>query len=326
MPATLRVITLEEHFHAPMIPDAAITRRFGEPPPGSRMARVFAKLNDLGEQRLADMDAGGVDVQVISHRAAVIDRLGNDRAVTLAREANDHLAGAIAAHPDRLAGFALLPTIEPRAAALELERAVSELHFKGALINGPTQGRFLDDRFFWPIFDAAMRLEVPIYLHPSEPPVAVREAYYDGLEPRVAQALATSAWGWHVDTGLHALRLVAGGVFEQFPSLQIIIGHMGEGLPFMLARASRELRSFAGLSRPLEEYMAENFHITTSGLFTYPPLLCLLETIGADRVMFSVDYPFSDIAEGREFIAGAPISTIDREKIAHANAERLLGL
>ena len=214
----------------------------------------------------------------------------------------------------------------PEAAADELERAVNELGFKGALINGHVRGQFLDDRRFWPIFERAQRLEVPIYLHPTVPPAAVREAYYGGLPPVVGQTLSMAGWGWHVDTGLHALRLIAGGVLDEYPGLQIIVGHMGEALPFFLARSSRVLRQQAGLSRPLEEYMAANFHFTTSGMFTYPPLTCLLEVIGADRVMFSVDYPYSSNSEGRDFVMGAPIGEADREKLAFGNAERLLGL
>jgi hypothetical protein len=290
------------------------------------LAKLQSKLDDLGDQRLADMDAGGIDIQVLSHGAPGTEQLEPEHAIPLAREANDYLARSIATHPDRLAAFATLPTAAPAQAADELERTVSEHGFKGALINGHVRGEFLDDRKFWPIFERAQRLRVPIYLHPTPPPAAVREAYYGGLAPQVAQTLSMAGWGWHVDTGLHVLRLIAGGVLDEYPGLQIIIGHMGEALPFFLARSSRVLRQQAGLSRPLEDYMAANFHFTTSGMFTYPPLICLLQVIGADRVMFSVDYPYSSNEEGRDFVLGAPISEPDREKLAFANAERLLGL
>ncbi|HUA06585.1 MAG TPA: amidohydrolase family protein [Solirubrobacteraceae bacterium] len=319
----MRLITLEEHYRAPML------RSIGglpDPPPGTPLAAIQAKLDDVGDQRLADMDAGGIDFQVLSHGAPGTEQIEAERAIPLAREANDYLASSIAAHPDRLAAFATLPTAAPEAAADELERAVTELGFKGALINGHVQGEFLDAPRFWPIFERAERLGVPIYVHPTVPPAAVREAYYGGLPPQVAQTLSMAGWGWHVDTGLHGLRLIAGGVLDEFPTLQIIIGHMGEALPFFLARSSRVLQQQAGLSRPLEEYIAANFHFTTSGMFSYPPLILLLEVIGADRVMFSVDYPYSSNAEGRDFVLGAPISEADREKLAHANAERLLRL
>jgi uncharacterized protein len=321
----MRLITLEEHYRAPMLRSVAFGGA-GAPPPGSPIARIQAKLDDLGDQRLAEMDAGGIDVQVLSHGAPGTEQLEADEAIPLAHEANDYLARSIAPHPDRLAAFATLPTAAPAEAADELERAVTELGFKGALINGHVRGQFLDDRKFWPIFERAQRLGVPIYVHPTEPPAAVRAAYYGGLAPQAAQALSMAGWGWHVDTGLHVLRLIAGGVLDEYPGLQIIVGHMGEALPFFLARSSRVLHEQGGLPRPLEEYMAANFHFTTSGMFTYPPLICLLQVIGSDRVMFSVDYPYSSNAEGREFILGAPISEADREKLAFANAERLLGL
>jgi predicted TIM-barrel fold metal-dependent hydrolase len=321
----MRLIALEEHYRAPMLASVAV-RAFLNPPPDSPVARIQAMLDDLGDARLADMDAGGIDVQVISHGVPGTEQLEPEQAVPLAQQANDYLAQSIKAHPDRLAGFAALPTAAPQHAADELERTVTERGFKGALINGHTRGRFLDDREFWPIFERAQRLGVPIYLHPTEPPPAVYDAYYGDLPPRIAQTLATSGWGWHVDTGLHALRLIVGGVLDEYPQLQIIVGHMGEALPFFMARSSRNLQRQAGMSKPLEGYMAENFHFTTSGLFTYPPLRCLLDVVGADRVMFSVDYPYSTNQEGRDFIHRAPISETDREKLAFRNAERLLGL
>jgi uncharacterized protein len=319
----MRLITLEEHYRAPMLKSVGA---LPDPPPDSPLAHLQAKLDDLGDQRLADMDAGGIDVQVLSHGAPGTEQLEPADAVRLSRETNDYLARSIAAHPDRFAAFATLPTAAPAEAADELERTVSELGFKGALINGHVRGRFLDDPFFWPVFERAASLEVPIYLHPTPPPAAVREAYYGGLPPQVNQTLSTAGWGWHVETGLHVLRLITGGVLDEYPGLQMIVGHMGEALPFFLARSSRVLRQQAGLSRPLEEYMAANFHFTTSGMFTFPPLTCLLEVIGTDRVMFSVDYPYSSNAEGRDFLVDAPISEADREKIAHGNVERLLGL
>jgi hypothetical protein len=319
----MRLIALEEHYRAPMLRSVG---GLPEPPPGSPLAAIQAKLDDVGDQRLADMDAGGIDVQVLSHGAPGTEQLEAAQAIRLAREANDYLADAVAAHPDRFAAFATLPTAAPGAAADELERATGKLGFKGALINGHVQGKFLDAPEFWPIFERAERLGVPIYVHPTVPPPAVQAAYYGGLTPQFAQALSMAGWGWHVDTGLHGLRLIAGGVLDEYPTLQIIIGHMGEALPFFLARSSRVLQQQAGLSRPLEEYMTSNFHVTTSGMFSYPPLILLLDVIGVDRVMFSVDYPYSSNSEGRDFVMSAPISDADREKIAHRNAERLLGL
>lgn len=322
----MRLIALEEHYHAPAVKAALSAAGRPDPPAGSAIARVQAKLDDLGDARLNDMDAGGIAVQVISHGAPGTEQLDPDQAVPIARQANDHLAQAVKRHPDRLAAFATLPTAAPNEAADELERTVAEHGFKGALINGHVRGRFLDERSFWPIFERAQNLNVPIYLHPTEPPGAVRDAYYKNLPQPIANTLATSGWGWHVDTGLHVLRLIAAGVLDEYPRLQIIVGHMGEALPFFLDRTSRNLQRLGGLATPLEHYVAENLHFTTSGMFSYPPLTCLLSVVGADRVMFSVDYPFAANDEGRDFMQNAPISKLDREKLAHGNAERLLGL
>lgn len=321
----MRLITLEEHYRAPMLGSVA-ARRALSAPPDSPMARIQAKLDDLGTQRLNDMDAGDIDLQVVSQGVPGTEQLEPEQAVPLAERANDYLAEQIKPHMTRLAAFATLPTAAPAHAADELQRTVAEYGFKGALINGLVGGRFLDDRAFWPIFERAQALNVPIYLHPGEPPDAVRAAYYSGLSPQSAQVLATSGWGWHVDTGLHALRLIAGGVFDEYPGLQIIVGHMGEALPFFLDRSSRNLRAGGGVTKPLEHYMENNFHFTTSGMFSYPPLICLLSVVGADRVMFSVDYPYSRNEDGRDFILGAPITQADREKLAFRNAERLLNI
>ena len=320
----MRLITLEEHYRAPMLKTAG--GALPDPPPDSPLAKIQALLDDVGDQRLADMDAGGIDIQVISHGAPGTEQLEPSRAIPLAREANDYLARRDRYAPGPLRGIRDTPD---RGAARSRGRARARGHgtrLQGRADQRPVRGEFLDDRKFWPIFERAERLRVPIYLHPTPPPPAVRDAYYGGLPPQFAQALSMAGWGWHVDTGLHVLRLIVGGVLDEYPGLQIIVGHMGEALPFFLARSSRVLQQQAGLTRPLEDYMAANFHFTTSGMFTYPPLTCLLEVVGADRVMFSVDYPYSSNAEGRDFVLGAPISQSDREKIAFANAARLLGL
>lgn len=327
----MRVIALEEHFSSPGIQAATSTgewatrtRELGER--GLRLGtRVLDQLADLGEARLADMDAAGIDVQVLSHTQPGVEGLEADQAIALAREANDLLAGVIGRHPDRYSGFALLPTPAPEAAAEELERAVGGLGLRGAIVNGRTGGRFLDDPFFWPIFERAAALGVPVYLHPGLPPQAVREACYDGLDPAVSHWLSIAAWGWHVDTGLHALRLIASGLFDRLPDLQVILGHMGEAIPFMLERTNATLsRQVTGLEREIRDYFAQNFLITTSGFFSDAPLACLLAAVGADRVMFAVDYPYSANREGRDFLDRAPLTAVDRDKIAHANAERLL--
>ncbi len=325
----MRTIAIEEHFLAAGFRE--VMRR-GAPSQGGGSNVAFvaeqqAKLADLGATRLKDMDAGGIDLQVISHTVSGVVSLPGGEGVRLAREANDQLAAAVVAHPDRFAGFATLPMTEPEAAADELERAVRALGLKGAMINGTTHGRFLDDASFLPILERAVALNVPIYVHPGVPPAAVREAYYAGFDPAVNFSLATAGWGWHSEVGIHALRLILAGVFDRLPSLQIIIGHMGEMIPFMLARIHNVLTPVAKhLQHTVPEYFLQNFYITTSGFFTDPPLLLALQVMGADRIIFSVDYPFSTNEQGRVFLDSASISPADKEKISHLNAERILKL
>lgn len=324
----MRTIAIEEHFLAEGFSEAM--RRYA---PGQGVganpalaAERQARLADLGDLRLKEMDEGGIDLQVISHAVTGTLPLTGDESVRLARQANDQLAAAIAAHPDRFAGFAILPMSEPEAAA-ELERAVRSLGFKGAMVNGTTNGRFLDDPAFLPVLERAVALNVPIYLHPAEPPTAVRDAYYSGFDPAVSYTLATSGWGWHSEVAIHALRLILAGTFDRLPTLQVIIGHMGEMIPFMLARINNVLTPVAKrLQRHVPDYFLENFYITTSGFFTESLLAMALQTIGADRIIFAVDYPYSANHQGRAFLDRVSISPADKAKIAHLNAERLLKL
>lgn len=326
----MRTITIEEHFLAEEFKQA-MKRRISSQQRGgaanqARADELEMKLSDLGTLRLKSMDAGDIDLQVISHMT-LAESFPDDEAVRLAREANDQLAAAVAAHPTRFAGFATLPMTNPEAAVDELERAVRTLGFKGAMIHGTTQGRFLDDPSFLPILERAVALDVPIYIHPAIPPASVWEAYYEGFDPAVSYTLSTSAWGWHSEVGIHALRMILGGVFDRLPSLQIIIGHMGEMLPFMLARIDSTLTPVARhLQHKVSEYFLQNFYITTSGFFSNPPLLLAMEIMGADRIIFSVDYPYSTNEQGRVFLDNMAISPTDKEKISHLNAERLLKL
>lgn len=313
----MRVVALEEHFSAPGLPVQG---------PG-RKPEIGARLRDLDAGRLADMDAAGIDFQVLSASSPGTHLQAPAEAVTTARDANDLLADAVAAHPDRFAAFALLPMPAPDAAAAELERCVTKLGFKGAMVHGHVQGRFLDADEFDVVFACAESLGVPVYLHPTPPAPAVFEAYFSGLPEQVAGVLAGAAWGWHAETGLHSLRLVANGVFDRHPRLKMIIGHMGENIPFSLARADSVLSPVTThLKRPVAEYFHEHFWITTSAYFTIAPFQCALSVFGIDRLLFSVDYPFSDNAAGRRFLDTVPLSPADREKLAHANAETLLGL
>jgi predicted TIM-barrel fold metal-dependent hydrolase len=323
----MRTIAIEEHFLAEGFREAM--QRNAADRSGNRTwaDEIQTKLADVGEIRLKEMDAGGIDLQVISHNTMDLAIFSVDEVVSLARQANDQLAAAIAAHPTRFAGFATLPMTDPQAAADELERAVHLPGIKGAMIGGTINGRFLDDPTFLPVLERAVALDVPIYIHPGVPPASVRAAYYSGFDPAVSYALATSGWGWHNETAIHALRLILSGLFDRLPTLQIIIGHMGEMLPFMFDRINNTLTPAAKyLQHPVPDYLVRNFFITTSGFFTDPPLLLALQTLGADRIIFSVDYPYSRNEQGRKFLDNASLSPIDREKISYLNAERLLKL
>ena len=318
----MRTIALEEHFW---------TAALAAPPGTGQLAvwgpRVGDQLSDLGPLRLADMDASGIDVQVISHVAPAAQGRAGAEGLARAREANDQLAAAVRAHPDRFAGFATLPTADPQAAADELERATVELGFVGALVNSTlgSNGAFLDDARFEPLLDRFERLDTPLYLHPAPPSAALRVALYSGLPPDVAARLATGSLGWHAEAGLHVLRLVATGVFDRHPKLRMIVGHCGEMLPFMLARIDAMLRLDRLVLEP-SEYMLRNVWVTTSGLFSIPPVMCTVQVFGVDRVLFSVDYPFGSNAAGRALLDALPLSPDDKAKIAGGNAERVLGL
>jgi len=324
----MRTITVEEHFISPSFlngPGKEFTERFrtGD----ARGKAIYERLQDVGAKRVSEMDAAGIDMQVLSLNSPGVEQAETDVAISVARDTNDFLADAVKSHPTRFAAFASLPIQAPDKAAEELERTVRQLGFKGALINGHTRGRYLDDKFFSPILERANALNVPIYVHPTRPPQAVVEAIYSGFSPAVNAQFAIAGWGWHIETAIHVIRLMLGGVFDRYPKLQIMIGHLGEGLPFMLPRLGRAMpQEMTKLERPLADYLRENVHYTFGG-FNFPAtFLNLLLEVGASRIMFSVDYPYGSMAEARAFLQQLPVSEADRERIAHGNAEKLLGL
>jgi len=280
-------------------------------------------LDDLGDLRLKEMDEAGIDVQVISHGAPSTQRLDAQAAVRLARDANDRLSAAIAAHPERFAAFAALPTPDPKAAADELERTVTQLGFKGAMVHGLTNGVFFDDKRFWPIFERAQALDVPLYVHPAVPHSAVVEAYYrDYLAD--FPTLQTAAWGFTVETATQGIRLVLSGVFDAYPDVKIILGHMGEGLPFLLWRIDHALSRPGNRSVSFREQFSQHFYITTSGNFSTPALLCSMMELGVDRILFSVDWPFVPNIPGTQWMNDLQLSAEDKIKILSGNAKRLL--
>jgi uncharacterized protein len=323
----MRTITLEEHFASPGFLDGpgralkAQALKFG-----GLAAKLFEQLCDLDDQRIAEMDAAHIDMQILSLTSPGAEQLEPVEVTAFAREMNDYLADAVRSHPTRFSAFATLPTANPNAAAAELERTIHDYGFKGALINGHIQGRYLDDKFFWPIFERAEALNVPIYLHPTQPPKAVIEASYGGFTPIVTDMLAGAGWGWHIETALHVIRIILGGTFDRHPRLQLVVGHMGETLPFMLQRLDVMPTAMTKLSRPISSYLRENIHYTFGGFNYTSTFLDLMLEVGVDRIMFSADYPYASMAQARAFLDQLPVSTADRERIAHSNAERLFGL
>ena len=329
----MRIVALEEHFTLPTLASriskkAVFNRgqpKEGKPPPAVARGEL---LRDIGPGRIADMDAAGITLQVLSATGPGSELLPPLEGPAYAREVNDILAATVLQHPSRYAGFTHLPMTAPAAAADELERCFTDLAFCGGMIHGTTNGRFLDDPQFAPLLARFEALDVPLYLHPAPPPEAVRKAYYDELPGDSSYLLSIAGWGWHTETAIHILRLVLSGTLDRHPRLKLIIGHMGEGLPTMFARCDQVFADEAQsrLTRTVSKTITDQVWVTTSGFFTLPPLLPLLLTFGADRVMFSVDYPFSSNQRGRDFLDALPISSDDRIKIASGNADRLLKL
>ncbi len=313
-----QIIALEEHYCDPEVKSRFEDLDAALPP------AVAALLDDVGQGRLADMNAAGIDIQVLSHSAPSLQKLDADVAVPLARRANDRLSETVRAHPDRFAAFAALPTADPQAAADELERTVSRLGFKGAMLHGLAHGLFLDDKRFWPIFERAQALDVPIYMHPAIPHPAVIEAYYRDYV-KEHPSILRAAWGFTVETATQGVRFVLSGLFDAYPRLKIILGHLGEGLPFTLWRLTM---GFArdGTGTNFRDTFCEHFYITTSGFFSNPALLCCVMEMGIDRILFSVDYPFVDNVAGTTWIETLPLSSEDREKLLNGNARKLLKL
>jgi predicted TIM-barrel fold metal-dependent hydrolase len=323
----LRTICLEEHFVSPAFlagPGAMFMQQLrGRGPSVLGMAE---RLQDIGEGRIAEMNAAGIDVQVLSLNAPGVEQADAPVQLSVAIESNDLVAEATKKHPTRFAAFASLPVAVPDKAAEELERRVRQ-GFKGTMINGHTRGRYLDDPFFSPILERAEALGVPIYLHPTPPPQAVVAAQFTGFSPAVNTVFASAGWGWHIETSVHVLRMILGGVFDRFPRLQIVIGHLGEGLPFMLPRLNRVFTTeLTSLQRPVGAYLRENVHYTFGGFNFAATFANLLQEVGVSRIMFSADYPWGSMSEARAFLDQLPVSDADRAQIAHGNAEKLLRL
>lgn len=289
---------------------------------------VMSRLLDVADVRLKEMDEAGIDMQVLSFVAPGTEVFDAPTGTTLAKKTNIELSKIIMKHPHRFAGFAALAPQDPGGAANELERAVKELGLKGAKINSNIRGEYLDDEKYWVIFERAEKLGVPIYIHPREPSP-------DMIKPYLTYpSLVGSMWGYAAEVGLHAMRLICSGVFDKYPGLKIILGHLGEALPFWLWRLDQRWQKgevpLDRLSKKLmkkpSQYVKDNFFVTTSGMFWQPALICTYLALGADSILFAVDYPFESNKEAVQFMETAPICDSDKEKIYHLNAEKLLAL
>jgi len=286
--------------------------------------KMMDQLCDMGRGRLDAMDKFGIDTQVVSLVSPGVQVFEASEGRGLAREYNNRLAEVAQRNPKRFAGLACIAPQNPQEAADELVRAVRELGFKGCLINSHTKGEYLDDRKYWVIFERAQELNVPVYLHPRAPS-------QDMMKPFTGYPMLDSAmWGFSAEAGLHAMRLICSGLFDELPRLKIILGHLGETIPFVLARIDNRW-SVAPFPKKLKKlpgrYFKENFYVSTSGMNEDPAALNLaISVLGADNIMFAADYPMEDMESAVKFIDAAPISEKDREKICRINAERVFSL
>jgi predicted TIM-barrel fold metal-dependent hydrolase len=311
------VIAIEEHYWDEELEKTYVGAEAGRP------GEQYKRLHDFTGARIKEMDEAGIDVQVLSHGAPSTQKLPADTAAALTRRVNDRLAAAIAGHKDRLAAFAALPTAVPNDAADELERTTKQLDFKGAMLHGLANGKFLDDKRFWPIFARAEQLDVPIYLHPAHPNAEVQRIYYDDYVKDFPM-VARPAWGYTVETATTAIRLVLSGVFERHPKLKIILGHLGETLPFLIWRIDQALKRPGQKSMSFRDIFSNNFYITTSGNFSNPALLCCVMEMSVDHILFAVDWPFVMNPPAIEWMHTVPLSDADKTKILSGNAKALL--
>jgi predicted TIM-barrel fold metal-dependent hydrolase len=313
-------IAIEEHFVTPELEDLVLNPGW----PADAFRKTLDRLEDFDGERLELMDRYGIEMSVLSLGSDGIQGIDDPaKAVARAREANDALAAIVANRPDRFAGFAAVALQDPAAAASEAERAVHELGFRGVLVNGYSNGApYYDDERYLPFWEAIDGLQVPFYLHPRNPLQSMREIYEGRPE------LLGPTWAFGVETATHALRLIVSGLFDRFPRLTVILGHLGEGLPFQTYRLEQRLkrRADVSLERLPTQVLRENFYVTVSGNYHTASLTGVLSELGPDRVMFAVDHPFEDVADGAEWFDAVAISEADREKIGRSNVQRVLGL
>jgi len=313
-----RVIAIEEHYY-----DENLTKHFSGRD-GMLGGFVKDKILDVGPGRIESMDQAGIDVQILSHGAPSAQKLDADTGPSIAAAANDKLYEICQTNPDRLEGFAALATADPISAADELERAVIKLGFKGGMVHGLTGGElFIDDPQFWPLFERAEALDVPIYLHPGLPHEKVIDIYLSDYVDKFPGFL-NAGWGFTMETATAGIRMVLSGVFAKYPKLKIILGHLGEGLPFLMWRIDLALNRPGNDGVEFRKIFTNNFYITTSGFFSDPALMLCIQEMGADHILFAIDYPFVPNEPGPKWMERIMLNSDDKAKILHGNSERLL--
>ena len=305
-----QIIAIEEHFTSPALRDTIAPR------PGP----IQTMLDDMTDRRIKDMDEAGIDIAVLSENNPAAHNLPPDKSIALAKASNDFLHEQINANPTRFKGFAALPLPDPAAAADELERCVTKLGMLGAMVMGTTQGNFIDDKKYWPVLERATKLDVPVYIHPSPVKPAVVEAFFKDH----AVPLSGAPLGFGLETLTHTFRLITSGVFDQYPTLKIIVGHLGETAPYTLWRTEHNLEKLMKMPKSFSDYYKTHFWLTTSGAFSNSALACAMAEMGVERVMFAVDWPYINNALGTKWLKAAPISDKDRAAIFEGNARKLL--
>ena len=314
------VISLEDHYLCPKIWETL------SPDFKNKYDMLKNSLFDIGEDRIKQMDAAGIDFQVLSHAEPGVKLAKNTKeAIELAKEANNYLYNAIKAFPERFGGFAVLPVQSPEDAAMELERAVLKLGFKGAMIDGHTNGIYLDDESFSVLLRKAEELDVPIYIHPTDPPKEISKDYFEGND------VLLTGFAWQVETSLHIIKMVNKGIFDKHQKLKVIIGHMGEFIPYGFSRLNTALTVGNWILKQenmpkmnLHYYFKNNIFITSSGVFDVPVFECAKEMIGIDNMMFSVDYPFKNSVEATDFLNKISLTNNEKQLFAGKNASDLL--
>ena len=331
----LKLITIEEHFADPQLAEAdARWRPKTELTEEQREVMAFfssrmnltEQLGDLAEQRIPHMDSQKIGMQILSYTSLIGNYVPADEAVKIARQANDLLAERIKQHPDRFRAMATLPIADPEAAAKELERCVKELGFVGVLLYGQYKGHWLDEPQFLPIFEKAAELDVPVYLHPALINSQVQQLMY--MSPAYSAVtgaeLSSAAIGWHYDVGIQAVRLILSGLFDRLPTLKVISGHWGEGIPMFLDRMNHQLTpDMTGLQHDFAYYYKRNIYLTPSGIMSDINLRTMVELMGADHILYAEDYPYELPSNFHDFLMNSSLTDEQKELIAYKNAERL---